>query len=303
MTFETEASRLSDHLQHDHSTDTKYHAVDFIETYTGRAVRPLHSHVEDISIIDIAHALSNQCRYAGHTEFFYSTAQHCCLLADYVAKDRKGTALDCLQILLHDSAEAYLVDIPRPVKQFMPEYRKWDRALTMCIREWAGLGRLPIPEWQDEVDSRIVSDEREQVHGDMSDNDWEHYALPLGVSITPWVPAIAEQQFLLRYATHSRAVFGSHQYLRSGWGISTNSNFVTAGSDIMQRGAISPQVITDLMEVDIRGGVGRVAVRSPNGMMMRDARAGKFPRPAWKFIHGKFEIISEEAGNALDQAH
>src|ERR1035437_402751 len=106
-------------------TDTAYRAATFIETYTGRAFWPLEPTMDALSVIDIAHALSNQCRYSGHVQFFYSVAQHCCLLAGWLA-DHGGSALDCLQILMHDAPEAYLVDIPRPVKQYMPQYRARD---------------------------------------------------------------------------------------------------------------------------------------------------------------------------------
>lgn len=274
------------------ATDTAYKAPSFIETFTGRAVWPLKTRVEDFSIIDIAHHLANQCRYSGATDWFYSTAQHCVLLADYMALVRKGSVLDCYQILLHDGAEAYLVDIPRPVKQFMPAYRVWDKDITMMMREWAGLGAYPIPEWQDELDSRIVIDERLQLMSD-SGLDWEHPCEMLGVNIEPWSPRRAEQEFLKRYATYAYQLFGGHQYLRSGWGYTTDSvftpNFRTAGSDTAQKGDVDPKVITDLMEVDIRGGVGRVALRSPDGMMVRNSDA-PFPRPAWKFIHGKFDL-------------
>ena len=40
------------------------------------------------------------------------------------------------------------------------------------------------------------------------------------------------------------------------------------------------------------GGVGRVALRSPDGMMIRDTRAGTFPRPAWRWIHGSFDLVA-----------
>ena len=276
-------------------TDTSYKAAEFIETYTGRMFMSLHPDPKDVTIIDIAHHLSNQCRYSGATAWIYSTAQHCCLLADYIQKNG-GTALDCLQILMHDAAEAYLVDIPRPIKQYMPEYRKWDKAINNAIRTWLSIGDLPIPSWQDEVDSRIIMDERAQVMSD-SGNDWSHNLEPLGVEIAPWMPPMAEQQFLMRYAMYTKSVFGTHQYLRSSWGLPMGCvykepSFKTLGSDIAQKGAVDPRMITDLVEVDIRGGCGRVALRSPDGMMVRDTNAGRFPRPAWKWLHGSFELAA-----------
>src|ERR1035437_9682530 len=123
-------------------TDTVYKAATFIETYTGRAFWPLEPTMDALSVIDIAHAVSNQCRYSGHVQFFYSVAQHCCLLAGWFA-DHGGSALLCLQILLHDAREPYLVDIPRPVKQYMPQFRVWDRDINDVIREWLGLKDVP----------------------------------------------------------------------------------------------------------------------------------------------------------------
>lgn len=283
-------------------TDTAYTSPTFIETYTGRAFWPLEPKVEDVSIIDIAHHLSNQCRYSGATEATYCTAQHCCLLENFVSNKMRGSPLDRLQILMHDCAEAYLVDIPRPVKQFMPEYRKWDHRITEVVREWLGIRGVPTPSWQDEYDSRIVVDEHEQVMSNAL--DWGDDARnPLGIAISPWSPKVAEQQFLMRYADLMLRLTGQHQYLRSGWGIPTHAVFKefpfrSEGSD-MPEGSVDERVITDLIEVDVRGGVGRVRLRSPNGMMIRDTRAGSYPRPAWKWLHGRFELLTPSSNQPL----
>ena len=68
---------------------------------------------EMIDIEDIAKALSCICRYTGHCNDFYSVAQHSILMANLSEFDSFGTPL---QRLLHDSAEAYIQDIPRPWK-------------------------------------------------------------------------------------------------------------------------------------------------------------------------------------------
>ena len=78
-------------------------------------VDPFHIRPEEIRIEDIAHSLSQMARANGHFKYFYSVAQHCvnCMLE---AKNRglgKRVQLACL---LHDAAEAYISDIPRPVK-------------------------------------------------------------------------------------------------------------------------------------------------------------------------------------------
>jgi hypothetical protein len=81
-----------------------------IITFTGREVDPLTMGPEDVQIEDIAHSLALQCRYMGHSAGFYSVARHSIIVA-HNAPDH--LALDAL---LHDAAEAYLGDLPRPLK-------------------------------------------------------------------------------------------------------------------------------------------------------------------------------------------
>jgi hypothetical protein len=266
-------------------TETRYKAATFIETYTGRAFWPLNPKVEGLSIIDIAHALSNQCRYSGHVAFFYSVAQHCSLLAEWLAK-RGGSPLDCLQILMHDAPEAYLVDVPRPVKQYMPEYRVWDHAVDAVIRKWM-CWDFPRPSFQDEFDSRIIVDERRQLMS-QSLNDWGHKLEPMGIVIEPWTPEEAEQTFLTQYAAYSHAYYGFHNYINHDWGIPVKVMFETS-SDMPSREAL------DVSEVDVRGGVARIKVRGADGTFQRDRTKGNFPTPDFEWHHGKFFVKDREA--------
>lgn len=263
-------------------TDTAYKAVAFVETYTGRAFYPLQPDPSAVSIIDIAHALSNQCRYSGATNSFYSTAQHCCLLASYTADVLRASVLDCLQILMHDAAEAYLVDIPRPVKQFMPEYRAWDHDINEAIRKWLALDDLAFPVFQDEIDSRIIVDERQQLLSN-SGLDWGHDLQPLNIKITPWSPRHAEQQFLVRYAAYTHALFGAHQYVAEGYLPNVRASWHETASD--------SHIVEDVIEIDLRGGVGRVRLRDPtNRMYVRDPQSGAFPAAKWRWVHGEFTL-------------
>jgi hypothetical protein len=242
-----------------------------METYTGRAFYPVEPRVEDVSIIDIAHSLSLQCRYAGHCEFFYPVAQHCSLLALWLA-DHGGSPLDCLQILLHDAAEAYLVDVPRPVKQFLPQYRIWDNALNDIIREWMGWKGLPVYERQAELDTRILVDERAQLMLSGTGLDWGHNDLkPLGVTIRPMTAQQAERQFLELYAALSRATapFGAPQYIRTEW---------VGYGRVLHETSPGQKTAIPTIEVDIRGGVAQL--RTDMGY------------PRW--LHGKFEVEEVE---------
>jgi hypothetical protein len=102
---------------------------DCIRTYTGIYMNVFEPTLDMICIEDIAHSLSMQCRFAGHLNYFYSIAQHSIMVARYVSKENK------LAALLHDASEAYLLDIPRPIKVRMPEYKAIEDNLMKKIAE------------------------------------------------------------------------------------------------------------------------------------------------------------------------
>jgi 5'-deoxynucleotidase YfbR-like HD superfamily hydrolase len=89
---------------------------DWIITYTNGQFWPLDPRPEEIHIEDIAHALALMNRFAGHSKFPYSVAQHSIACSYVVPKEH------ALGALLHDASEAYICDIPKPAKRFMPEY-------------------------------------------------------------------------------------------------------------------------------------------------------------------------------------
>lgn len=126
----------------------------WILTYTGRKFYPLAPRIDDIHIDDIAHALSNMCRFTGHIRQFYSVAQHSVHVATlvYARTNEKRIAL---KALLHDASEAYLCDIARPVKH-APEfefYRESEKQLQYLIYEKFGLLEL------DEKEIKIADEE------------------------------------------------------------------------------------------------------------------------------------------------
>jgi len=100
---------------------------DCIETFTGKMVDVFNLKQEDIDIEDIAHALSQQTRFSGHLPQFYSVAQHCVLGLEF-AQDH-----DKLAWLLHDASEAYLMDMPTPIKKRFPEYKKLEKEIQRKI--------------------------------------------------------------------------------------------------------------------------------------------------------------------------
>lgn len=167
----------------------------WIQTYTGRAFSLTCPRVEDVSGEDIAHALANQCRFSGHTRFHYSVAQHCCLVADWLLEktnDRKVA----LWGLLHDGAEAYICDVPTPLKNLLPEYRAIEKMVQRVVNEAYGLTGEAPPDVA-AADLRILMDEREALLG-ITPQPWCLDARPLGVSIRPWEPWGTKLRFLHR---------------------------------------------------------------------------------------------------------
>jgi hypothetical protein len=102
-----------------------------IYTYTGKLINPMDPDPKAICIEDIAHALSNICRWTGHSRWFYSVAQHSVHVASYV------TAKNKLWALLHDATEAYLCDIATPVKEAagMEAYREAEKTMMWIIKK------------------------------------------------------------------------------------------------------------------------------------------------------------------------
>ena len=88
----------------------------FIQTLSGRRVNPLDATAEDIDPADIARALSNLCRFGGHSKAFYSVAQHSAIVCDLLEQRGGATPDELMAALLHDAAEAYLGDLPHPLK-------------------------------------------------------------------------------------------------------------------------------------------------------------------------------------------
>ena len=107
----------------------------FIETYTGEVFDPLHPKEAAVNIDDIAHALSNQCRFSGHCLWHYSVAQHSFLVSTLLARWDASPLVQMIG-LLHDASEAYLVDLPTPLKKhrfFGQSYRAAERPLQKAI--------------------------------------------------------------------------------------------------------------------------------------------------------------------------
>jgi len=169
-----------------------------IELHSGKFVDPLNLRPEDVDIHDIAWALSQQCRYSGHTEFHYSVAQHSVLVSRLLPRAFK------LDGLMHDASEAYLQDVARPLKQdpyFGKAYRGAEARVQRVIVEVYGL-TWPEPPEVKLMDTRILHPERATLLPNAIVGRWDPTieATPaVDVRIERWTPERARREFLLRY--------------------------------------------------------------------------------------------------------
>ena len=129
-----------------------------IKTYSGKMFDVANPDPELIDINDIAHALSFLCRGGGHCNVFFSVARHCVYCAQE-ARARGFSDVAVLACLLHDGSEAYMVDLPTPIKDgLFPEYRTYENRLLDCIYEKFIGRRLSEAELKlvDEIDHDLL---------------------------------------------------------------------------------------------------------------------------------------------------
>lgn len=107
----------------------------WIETFSGREfyIRNPEFHLEDI-----AHGLSNLCRFNGQSAKFYSVAEHSSSVAELIL-DLGGSEKDAFEGLMHDAVEAYLSDIPSPFKELLPDWKELEDHCESVLRKDFGL--------------------------------------------------------------------------------------------------------------------------------------------------------------------
>lgn len=110
-----------------------------IRTYSGHYFDVFDPNPDHIEIEDIAHSLSLLCRFAGHIKSFYSVAEHSLWVAHKVAPQ------NALSALLHDASEAYLIDLPKPIKNEIPQYLEIEDKVMKVIAKKLGF-QYPFPE-------------------------------------------------------------------------------------------------------------------------------------------------------------
>lgn len=177
-------------------------AKDWIMTSTGRVFYPLSPNAADVEIRDIAHALAAVNRFNGHTREPYSVAQHSVLVS---MEYDDGDPDRALAALLHDASEAYLCDVPRPLKlspAFGP-YRLAEQRLQQVIFDKFGLAEVagdPVFTLHlKNVDRRMLRTEQAQLMPPPAIGEVRDDVETLPLQLSPWTALNAELAFLIRF--------------------------------------------------------------------------------------------------------
>lgn len=163
-----------------------------IATASGRYFNFLEPNHEDISITDIAVGLSNTCRFGGQCRRFYSVAEHCVLMSHIVPQELARYAL------MHDAAEAFTGDIPKPLKQLLPDFALIEDRTEAAIAKAFILPEKMPPEIK-LADRQMLCAEQMQVMGNT--DEWVHTqsTKPARITVRFWTPTEAEAAFISRY--------------------------------------------------------------------------------------------------------
>ncbi len=167
--------------------------MSWIQTYTGRRFWPLNPLPEDIDIVDIAHALSNLCRFNGHTRRFYSVAQHSVLVSVIVPEPL------ALEGLMHDAAEAYFSDVTRPVKPHLFGLYEIEDRIHSAIAARLGITDRINPAIKHADLVMLATERRDLLLPTVDEWDCLDGITPRQEQITAWNPETAKQQFLERF--------------------------------------------------------------------------------------------------------
>lgn len=153
----------------------------------------------DVTLYDIAAALSNVCRFSGHLPRFYSVAQHLVNASYIVSEENAFTAL------MHDTAEAFTNDLPTPLKWALPIFKELEVKIEGAMGKKFGF-EFPYPPEVKEADTIMLMLEKYYVKD--CDDPWPMYEKYTReyvktyydrVDLTSWRPSIARNKFLARY--------------------------------------------------------------------------------------------------------
>ena len=164
---------------------------DWLQMHSGVAFWPLDPRADEVRIEDIAHSLSLLCRFGGHCRRFYSVAEHSIHVASLLPDHLK------LAGLLHDASEAYVVDLPSPLKRCLPDYAEIEAGVQRAISEHFGLPAAMHPAVKVADRQMLVTEAWELMQHPPTTWGEVQAGVPRAqVGLSCWEPELARAQFI-----------------------------------------------------------------------------------------------------------
>lgn len=173
-----------------------------IETYSGLYLDYMNPQPEQIELVDIARGLAFECRYGRQVTTFYSVAEHALYVCELVSQRSRDWRVQ-FAALHHDSAEAYMGDLTKPMKWALDGslVKRIDEGITAAIATKFGL-RLdymydPRIKVADVLALRREAATLKWSHGTGPHWGWDEALAPLpGIGLSP---TEAERAFIAKH--------------------------------------------------------------------------------------------------------
>jgi hypothetical protein len=189
----------------------------WIRTYSGKEFNFTDMQEDAITLEDIAHSLSLNCRFTGHVKEFYSVAEHCIWVSllsySYALKGIEGicdpvnslqAARIALHGLLHDASEAYVTDLNSPAKQLLPSYKELEDKVSAVVYKKFGVFDVDdMPPQVKYADNSMLVAEAKALLNETDFSKWvrNNYDEDIKYIHLPMTPRQAEVGYLRRYET------------------------------------------------------------------------------------------------------
>jgi 5'-nucleotidase len=177
---------------------------DYLQLHSGAKWDIENPTVSMVNILDIAHSLSKQCRFAGHIEGddkFYSVAEHSVYVSHEVEKYYPHDYELQLLGLLHDATEMILVDVPRPIKKYLSGYHQLEAKTWKPIAQAFKLECFedPLIETILNADNAVLLAEKAQIVPSKDPWEWAKGLPVADIKIQCMFPGEARLLFLDRF--------------------------------------------------------------------------------------------------------
>lgn len=140
----------------------------WLGTNSGKRIDLLQPDPEAFTLEDIATGLSRVARFNGQTSRRYSVAEHSINVASLVAPKYR------LAALLHDAAEAYICDIPSPLKALLGSaYREVEHRISRAIGHKFGVDLVNLPDCVKQADHIMLITEHHLLQAVPCDWMWD----------------------------------------------------------------------------------------------------------------------------------